>query len=215
MQAAKEPLIQQIKNQYKGRLAGIYIEHDPNYKIVVRLKGNQPIQNFLGKVQSNISLFKNIDLSIPVEFQTGASETIDEGLARLKANIPNLKQLYPDLQATWYDEKTGEIGLLVYTDGSSNRSVLQENLTKLSSKNNRLPFVIEFTNQKMSDAASIRGGAYIASSTSYCTSGFGIKNSAGTRYMTTAGHCDNNLIDKASGVALTFVGESRNANQDV
>lgn len=77
MQAAKEPLIQQIKNQYKGRLAGIYIEHDPNYKIVVRLKGNQPIQNFLGKVQSNISLFKNIDLSIPVEFQTGAFETID------------------------------------------------------------------------------------------------------------------------------------------
>ncbi|MEN8401123.1 S1 family peptidase [Acinetobacter towneri] len=215
MQAAKEPLIEQIKNQYKGRLAGIYIEHDPDYKIVVRLKGNQPIQNFVGKVQSNISLFKNIDLNIPVEFQTGAVETLDEGLSRLKANIPNLKQLYPDLQATWYDEKTGEIGLLVYTEGNSNQSSLRQKLTTLSSKNNGLPFTIEFTNQKMSDAASIRGGAYISSSASYCTSGFGIKNSAGTRYMTTAGHCDNNLIDRESGVTLNFVDESRNANQDV
>ncbi|WP_252509279.1 S1 family peptidase [Acinetobacter colistiniresistens] len=196
-------------------MAGIYIEHDPTYKIIVRLKGGQPVQNFRAKVQSTLPSFINIDLSIPIEFQTGANETLDEGLSRLKANIPSLKKIFPDLQATWYDEKSGEIGLLVYTDGSLNKSILQQKLATLSSKNNGLPFNIEFTNQKMSDAASIRGGAYISSPSSYCTSGFGIKNSAGTRFITTAGHCDNNLKDMDSGVALNFVNEARNANQDV
>ncbi|EPH31994.1 hypothetical protein L293_1770 [Acinetobacter gyllenbergii CIP 110306 = MTCC 11365] len=73
-------------------MAGIYVEHDPTYKIIVRLKGGQPVQNFRAKVQSTLPSFINIDLSIPIEFQTGANETLDEGLSRLKANIPSLKK---------------------------------------------------------------------------------------------------------------------------
>lgn len=215
IQNSKEPLINQIKQQYSSRLAGIYIEHDPTYKIIVRLKGGQPIQSFMGKVRGNFGSFNNTDLNIPVEFQTGANETLAEGLTRLKTNIPNLKKLFPDLQATWYDEKNGEIGLLIYTNGKTSKSTLEQKLNTLSSQNKGLPFRIEYTNQKVTDAASIRGGALVSSSASYCTSGFGIKNSAGTRYMTTAGHCDNSLQDNASGAALTFVSERRNASQDV
>lgn len=50
IQDAKAPLIEQIKQNYKERLAGIYVEHDPTYKIIVRLKGGQPVQNFRAKV---------------------------------------------------------------------------------------------------------------------------------------------------------------------
>ena len=46
-----------------------------------------------------------------------------------------------------------------------------------------------------------------------CTSGFTVRNSAGTRGVSTAGHCGNSQT--LSGVALTFRGESYSGSYDV
>ncbi len=55
----------------------------------------------------------------------------------------------------------------------------------------------------------IPGGEHITT----CTSGFAVKNSSGTRGITTAAHCNNSQSYK--GRSLTFQAEDQQGNQDV
>jgi hypothetical protein len=214
IQNTKSELIEEIKNKYRSRIAGIFLEHDPVFKIVVRLKGGQPVSNFVKSLKGDNS---PLIYSIPVTFETGALETKEEGELRLKSQIDSLKKKIDNLQGAWFDEKTGGIFLLVYTNGDTTKSTIQEeyNLTK---ENLGLPYKIILTNEKYQDSASIRGGALISNvsnSADFCTSGFAIKNSVGTKYMTTAAHCSDNLKDNASGATFTLVGQVKNATKDL
>jgi streptogrisin C len=198
--------IDRVRREFSGRVAGVYFVYEPDYKMVVRLKGQAPV---------NRRLLKLADGDVPVEFEVGASATVDEMVAAYERNFDAIKQLLPTLQGVGTDERTGEIMLLVQATGGAADTVRgkKDELFKLLGH----PVRIEVTEQAMRDV-DVRGGSKITSPTSFCTSGFTVKNASNVTAMSTAGHCEGmNTYYNTNGttIALTFVTEVKDADQDV
>jgi streptogrisin C len=199
--------IDRVRKEYNDRIAGVYFVYQPEYKMVVRLKGDTLAQNRMLKLP---------DGDVPVEFETGASATMHELVEAYHRNLPALRALLPDLQGVGTDERTGEIAVIVKASGSAAEKALgqQKDLAKLLGH----PVRVKTVEQGFSDA-DVRGGSKVtASSGSYCTSGFTVKNSSGVTAMTTAAHCEGmNTYHNPNGttIGLTFVSEVKDADQDV
>jgi hypothetical protein len=101
--------IDKIRKEHSGRIAGIYFVYEPEYKMVVRLKGQAPV---------NRRLLKLADAEVPVEFETGANATIDELVDAYQRNLPAIRTLFPTLQGLGTDERTGEIMVIVQATGA-------------------------------------------------------------------------------------------------
>lgn len=104
----RDDIIDLIENQYKGRLAGIYIENTPTYKIVVKLKGNgrnEKKEMVLGKALPNIN--------VPVEFIYGAKTTKDVAKGQLQKAQRMAQQYFSNVQMVSFNDKTGLIGIEV------------------------------------------------------------------------------------------------------
>lgn len=199
--------IASLRQELGGRVAGISAVYDPDYKIVVRLKGNAaPSKKMLTAASGDV----------PVEFVTGAQSTTEEMVANFERNLPAIQALFPELQGLGTDERTGEITVVVYASGAASQVAKgkKDDLFKLLGH----PVRIETVATRMSDA-DVRGGSKITSSGGYCTSGFTVKNSAGTTGMTTSAHCEGiNTYYNPNGttIALTHTGvEIKDADQDV
>ena len=98
-------LIGQIRRTYKARLAGIIVEHQPVYRVRVRLTGTQPVpaqEHAIGGSR------------LPVVFETGAKATIEELVAAMTRNQEALKRLFPTMSGLGTDERTSEIVVYVY-----------------------------------------------------------------------------------------------------
>lgn len=103
-------------------------------------------------------------------------------------------------------------GYAYYFDAQSGRVILQSEapITAFSSVMQRFPGVIEYHSGKFAltnwsnDAEPYDGGAWV-NGNQLCTSGFPAKNSAGTRFMITAGHCftDGNATSMGTAVRLS------------
>jgi len=206
LEANRDAALEAIEKEFKGRIAGIYVENTPTYKIVVRVKGygtnqkrNVAISN--AKAKSNL----------PIEVQYGASETRDTAKGQIKKAQELVKRYFTNVQTASYDEKTGSI--VVNVKGSNT----SENFKKIQQiksewKNPNIPLEVNFVNWTIKPLVDAHGGSFVVDKsqapTYYdCTTAFGIKNSAGTKYMSTAAHCPNNFEDKQNGTKYTFVGE--------
>lgn len=105
-EASAEP-IEQLRETYSDRLAGIYIEHEPTPRIVVRLKG----------AASPTTRFVNTSAGVVrVDFVVGAAHTKAELHDVIDAKLSALKAALPDLQGTATDERTGEVVLYILGD---------------------------------------------------------------------------------------------------
>jgi streptogrisin C len=198
--------IDKIRKEHSGRIAGVYFVYEPEYKMVVRLKGQAPV---------NRRLLKLTDAEVPVEFEIGANATIDELVDAFQRNMPAIRTLFPTLQGVGTDERTGEIMVVVQATGTEAETVRgkKDDLFKLLGH----PVRIEVVEQAFKDI-DVRGGSKITSPTTFCTSGFTVKNSSGTTAMTTAAHCEGmNTYYNPNGttIGLTFVSEVKDADQDV
>lgn len=91
----------EIRTLLKERLAGVYIDWQPSYQLVVRVVGNEPLP------KRDETLTKHH----PVRFELGAAHTIDELIASYDNpdNFAQLKALLPTMQGIGVDERTGEI----------------------------------------------------------------------------------------------------------
>lgn len=198
--------IEALRREYGGRVAGVYFVYEPSYKMVVRLKGQAPV---------NRRLLKLADGDVPVEFEIGALATAEELVAAYERNFAAIKQLLPTLQGLGTDERTGDIMLLVQAAGSAADTVRgkKDELFKLLGH----PVRIEITERGLRDV-DVRGGSKITSATSFCTSGFTVKNASNVTAMTTASHCEGiNTYHNPNGttIPLTWVMEVKDADQDV
>lgn len=197
-----------LRRELGGRVAGISVVYDPEYKVVVRLKGNAaPSKRMLSAVSGDV----------PVEFVTGAAASVEEMVASFDRNYPAIKALFPTVQGIGTDERTGEIAVVVYATGSAAQVAKgkRDDLFKLLGH----PVRIETVAQEAVDS-DVRGGRKIATSTGgYCTSGFTVKNSAGTTAMSTSAHCEGITTfynTNGTTIALTHTGiETKDADQDV
>ncbi|WP_434353124.1 hypothetical protein VH441_08000 [Psychrobacter sp. HD31] len=139
LEANQEQIIDAITDEFKGRIAGIYKEHNP-YKMVVRVKEN-------GKKMTENRLFSidGINEKMPIEIIYGAKEAaqIAKGQVNKAYNLVNC--FFTEVQDSGYDEKTGEIIVRVTGEETpANMELVQTIQRKWN--NPKIPLKVEFVN---------------------------------------------------------------------
>lgn len=206
LQEERGDTVSELRQEFRGRLAGISIEHDPEYTIVVRLKGN---------AQPNARSLRLPSGTVPIRFVAGAHSTVDEMVASYSSRIEQIRAIVPTVQALGVDERTGEIALTVFAVGPAALEVRgkRDELVRLLGH----PVRIDTVEHQASDM-DVRGGARVNENSGHCTTGFVVKNTAGTTGVMTAGHCEGvNTYYNPNGtsIPLSWTLEIRDADQDV
>src|SRR6476646_8127301 len=100
VQQASVEVTDAIAREFTDRLAGLSIEHLPQYRIVVLLTGGEPVAD------------RSAD-GVPIIFRTGAKATRAEALAALRKHLIDFRADLPNARGAGYDQRTGEVVLLI------------------------------------------------------------------------------------------------------
>ena len=206
--AAATDRIQQI---YWDRLAGISIEHRPDYRIVVLLTGSEPVPDQIVSAGG---------MAVPIVFRTGAAASRGQVVSALRANQAAIRATYPRTQGMGHDQRTGELVLLL-NSGVADAGDLPGIEAELETLTG-VPVSVRPVDRPDMNFG-IEGGARVegidpANGRRYaCTTGFVVTD--GTRTgVVTAAHCPDTLtyFDPAGGqIPLSFVGGWGARHQDV
>lgn len=184
-------IIEELRTKYKNRLAGIYIEHEPYSRVVVKLVGNtKEVSKSFSIPQPQYVKLRQITtpIELKIEFQENAQYTTQQLNDVLESRSKEIAAIYPNLQGMFVDEKTGGIVLTIIKGNDD-----QKKLEKVKSLLN-LPVRLMIVGAPLSKQA-VRGSGTILNSVTGagCTTGFVVKqNSGSTTGVATAGHCGQN-----------------------
>lgn len=181
-----------LREIYKDRLAGISIEHDPVYRIVVLLTGTEPA--------ADRAIIAG-GMNVPIVFRTGAKSTSEQIVATMMHHRDAILALIPNASGMGVDPRTGELVVMVKAIHADRpgAEALDFELEALTG----VPVRIRVLDGPDLDA-SIEGGARVegvdpANGRRYaCTTGFVVTDGARTGIVTAA-HCPD---------ALTYYGPS-------
>ncbi len=196
-----------IQAAYGDRLAGISIEHQPQYRIVVLLTGSTPVPN--ETIQAG-------GMAVPIVFRTGATATREQMLATMAEHRTGVRDLTPRARGMGLDQRTGELVLLLHANDS--REGLEEELESLM----QVPVRIRILDGMDADLA-VEGGSRVEGADPgngrlyYCTTGFVVTDQARTGIVTAA-HCPDMLSYRdpaGTDIPLEFVGQWGARYQDV
>ena len=196
-----------IAQEFASRLAGISIEHAPDYRIVVLLTGSDPVAD-------------RSAAGVPIVFRTGAKATHAEALAALRKHLIDFRSDMPGARGAGYDQRTGEVVLLV-TRADADRlglNAIKARAEQVGGVPVRVVInaLIE-TNLSVEGGGRVEGVSAVSGRRSVCTTAFAVTD--GTRTgISTAAHCPDELtyygIDGSTS-PLPFVGQWGLAYQDV
>ncbi|MDB5699501.1 MAG: hypothetical protein JWN69_2305 [Alphaproteobacteria bacterium] len=200
-----------IRETYSDRLAGIAIEHQPGYRIVVLLTGTDPV------APQSVAAG---GLNVPIVFRTGAAATGAAVVAAIRMHQAKIRSLLPSA-GMGLDPRTGELVVIAKDDDIAELGTLAEVGEELAALTN-VPIRIEPTQRKQVNLEIEGGsrvvGAYESSGRRYaCTTGFVVTDGARTGIITAA-HCPDNLTyfdPDGDATPLDFVGEWGARYQDV
>lgn len=200
-----------VAREFDDRLAGLFIEHDGAYRIVVLLAGDGPVAD------------RVIDAGgypLPVTFRTGALATRRQIVAAIEAHQADIRAALPNPPGMGVDARTGRLVVMVKpTDiAGGDAPALVERFSAMTG----VP--VEIRNYTSFDAnlANEGGGRLIgidpaSGRRNMCTAGFVVTDGTRTA-LSTAAHCPDSLSyiesDK-SEVPLTMVGAWGARYQDV
>ncbi len=199
-----------LQTAWRDRLAGMAIEHGPEYKIVLLLTGDAPVRD---------TLIRAAGMDIPVRFRTGAPATRDEIVAAIREHQAAIREAMPRPPGLGADPRTGE--LVVFSPGvelgSERRAELEARFAALTG----VPVRID-TAGAADLPLSIQGGARVigpeaGGKRQYCTAGFVVTDGARTGIVTAA-HCPDTLTYRSPGggeIPLDYVGQWGWSYQDV
>jgi len=208
-QEASVAATDRIRAEFSGRLAGIAIDHDPDYRIVVLLTGSEPVRDRFISAGGRI---------VPIVFRTGARATGDQLVGAIDTYRDEIRKVVHHVQGMGADPRTGELVLMVQTDDAEDASKHLAELEAISG----VPVRIQPLNVVAHNLA-IEGGSRLTGTDPKdgkhyaCTTGFVVTDSQRTGIITAA-HCPDNLVyhDPQGGrIELTFVGEWGARTQDV
>jgi hypothetical protein len=201
----------EIQRRYADRLAGIYIEHDPHYRIIVSLTGDEPVPD-----RSTIAG----GIEVPILFRTGAGATRDEIVEAIRTHQAAIRRMAPRNQGMGADPKTGSLVLMIrsaeaqqYGDGR-----LAAEIEALAG----VPVTTRLVDGPASDL-DIEGGARVVGVNPEdgrryaCTTGFVVTDGSRTGVVTAA-HCPDTLTyydPQGSEIPLAFGGQWGWSFQDV
>ncbi|MEA3034288.1 MAG: streptogrisin [Sphingomonadales bacterium] len=200
-----------LRETYSKRLAGIAIEHEPIFQIVVLLKGGKAVPD---------DTIQGAGMSVPVVFRTGAPATRENILKAIEKRGDRLRAAFPDARGMGVDPRTGELVLMAGDTGKTD-----EQLVDMAARASEIAGVRARVRpiETAANFAAVEGGARVEGADavtgrhSVCTAGFVVTDGARTG-LVTAAHCPDMLTYTAPGgakVELPFVGQWGWSFQDV
>ena len=197
-----------IAREFSDRLAGISIEHGPDYRIVVLLTGSQTVPaRSAGEV--------------PIIFTTGAKATHAQAVAAMRRHLIDFRSELPGARGAGYDQRTGEVVLLI-TPADAARfgtEALRTRAEELSGVPVRIVTnALNESNMSIDGGGRVEGLNVLTNRENRCTSGFVVTNGE-THAITTAAHCPDQLTyidrDGNSSPILPMIGSWGLAYRDV
>jgi streptogrisin C len=206
-QQASVPAMDAIAREFADRLAGISIEHGPDYRIVVLLTGSEPVAD-------------RSAAGVPIVFRTGARATRAQALEALKKHLIDFRTDLPNARGAGYDQHTGEVVLLVTREDANRLGV-----DAIRSRAERVGGVpvrvvvneLNETDMSIDGGGRVEGVNLLTNQRNLCTTAFVITNGE-TSAITTAAHCPDELtyVDRdGSTVILPMIGSWGAAYRDV
>jgi hypothetical protein len=196
-----------IAREFAQRLAGISIEHRPEYRIVVLLTGAEPVAD------------RSV-AGVPIVFRTGARATHAEAVAAMRRHLTDLRAELPGAQGAGYDQRTGDIVLLVTpTDAARiGADSIRDRAEEISGVPVRVVINdLNESNMTIDGGGRVEGLNLLTSRRNRCTTAFVVTNGE-QNAITTAAHCPDQLtyIDRSgSSVALPMIGSWGAGYRDV
>ena len=173
--------------------AGLWIEHTPQFRVVVQF--TRDADATIAKYNQSDELAAVLETRTADVSLTELREAQSEATGAIRSeNIPTESQI---------DIKAGKVKVFVAERARLDDSIQKGTIT--------LPDKVDLvTVPAMSRLeADIYGGLEL----SQCTSGFAVKNSAGTKGITTAGHCDEDI--SYGGTDLPFQSQAWHDSYDI
>lgn len=211
IQEASVGAVDRIADEFRDRLAGISIEHSPNYRVVVLLTGSDPVPDRTLRVGGS---------DLPVVFRTGAQATHAQAVAAMRRHLIDFRSELPGARGAGYDQKTGEVVLLIPREDADRLGVAA--IRSRAEQVSGVPVRVVVNDLRESNMG-VDGGGLIdglnpADGRRYrCTTGFIVTD--GTRdAVATAAHCPDDVTYRGPGgtaVQLAFAGQWGLAYQDV
>ena len=196
-----------IAREFAGRLAGISIEHLPQYRIVVLLTGTEPVAE------------RSVD-GVPIVFRTGAAATEAQAVAAMRRHLIDLRADLPNARGAGYDQRTGEVVLLVTSADAARYGI--DAIRSRAEQVGGVPVRV-IVNELRESNLSIDGGGRVeglnlrSNRRNICTTGFVVTNGK-TNAIITAAHCPDELsyVDlEGNTTVLPLIGSWGAAYQDV
>lgn len=200
---ASVPVTDAIEAKYRDRIAGISIQHRPDFRINVYLTGSDAVPNETLQLGG---------MTVPVTFRTGARASRDRVIWAVTWHQAQIRAMFSRPPAMGLDPRTGELVVLI-TSGEAKSGVEQwrQKVEGVAG----VPVSIRVADQVDVNLGAAVGGARLEGTSPddgkryLCTSGFVVTD--GARYgVATAAHC----LDKMSFIApdhsevpLDFVGQ--------
>jgi hypothetical protein len=211
VQQASAAATDRIAREFAGRLAGISIDHRPEYRIVVLLTGSDAV------APRTISV---AGTQVPVHFRTGARATHAQAVDALRKHLIDFRRTLPTARGAGYDQRTGEVVLLV--PSADVQRLGADAIRRHAEEVSGVPVRI-VVNELLESNMMVVGGGRVSGPNpetgraNLCTTGFVVTD--GQRHaIATAAHCPDALTyrDQVNGdTPLPFVGQWGLAYHDV
>jgi len=196
-----------IVREFADRLAGISIEHSPEYRIVVLLTGDAPVRS-------------RSAAGVPILFRTGAKATHAQAVSAMRRHLIDIRNELPGARGAGYDQRTGDVVLLV-TPGDANRfgiDKIRDRAEQVSGVPVRVVVNdLNESNMTIDGGGRVEGLASGGGRRGRCTTAFVVTNGE-QHAITTAAHCPDQLtyIDRDGSTAeLPMIGSWGAAYRDV
>ena len=221
------PATDRLQDLYGDRLAGLYIEHRPAYRIVLLLTGTDPVPD-----QTLIAG----GMTVPVVFHTGAPASRTRILGAIAQHQAALRAALPTPPGMGVDPRTGTLVVMVEPSDVEREGAapLKARLEAIAGVPIRIRVMTgpDVDLQGVLPATPptpppethfVQGGARVQGfnpadgKTYYCTSGFVVTDGARSGVVTAA-HCTDTLVYVAPDrhqIPLQFVGQWGWGYQDV
>jgi hypothetical protein len=196
-----------IAREFADRLAGISIDHSPDYRIVVLLTGTEPVAD-------------RTAAGVPIVFRTGAKATHGQAVAAMRRHLIDLRDELPGARGAGYDQRTGEVVLLVRPADAARFGVdaIRARAEALSGVPVRVvPDALVQSNMTVDGGGRVEGVNTLTGRRNRCTTAFVVTNGE-VNAITTAAHCPDQLtyVDSdGASVSLPMIGSWGAAYRDV
>ncbi|MCD2324791.1 S1 family peptidase [Sphingomonas sp. IC-56] len=203
-QADSIPVTDAIANQYRDRLAGISIQHRPDYRINVYLAGSEPVAE--RRIRAG-------GMSVPITFRTGAKASRERVVWAITYHQGAIRAALPSPPSMGLDPRTGELVVIAggaVTARQGGAAALDAKLSALAG----VPVQVRVMD-RVDVNLGLHGGSRVdgidpANGKRYrCTTGFAVTDGSRTG-ITTAAHCLDDMTYYApdrSTMPLSFVGQ--------